>query len=183
MKPAKACIAVYINQDREAHNPGGPANTILVKNLDIHKDAIHELFSPRLTGYDEVTVTTSWSLGEHIFGGKEYIQFTFYCYYELRVLDKVDVESVIDEAITRISELKLGLTHHLTHQSDEISDEGILGPCKNCKGRGYLVSYSSYRGDVDYDCPECNGHGKKLAPEYECFRIKETIESSDITVD
>jgi len=174
--PAKACTAVYINQHRDAHNPGGPANTILVKNLDLHKEQIHELFSKGLTGLDEIEVKTSWSLGEHIFGGKDYIQFTFYCYYTIRAADQVNIDELMEKALAKLPELNLGLTHHLTHYSDTISDEGILGPCEECKGRGYLVSYSSYRGDVDYDCPTCNGHGRKLNVGFE-------EQTSDIAVD
>jgi hypothetical protein len=162
MTPAKACTAVYINQARDAHNPGGPANTIMVKNLDEHKDKIHELFSEGLIKLDEIRVLTSWSLGNHIFGGKDYIQFTFYCYYTIRASDQVNIDELVAKAITKLPELNLGLTHHITHYSDELSGEGLLGPCKRCQGSGNLTSYSSYRADVEYDCPDCGGHGKKL---------------------
>ena len=162
MKRARACTAVYINQHRDAHNPGGPINTIMVKNLDEHKDKIHELFSVGLTDSDRFETYTKWSLGDHIFGGKDYIQFTFYCYYDIVSADEVNVDELVEQAVAKLPELGLGLTHHITHYSDDISDEGILGPCKKCKGLGILTQYSSYKADVEYDCPECNGFGRKL---------------------
>jgi hypothetical protein len=162
MKPARACTAVYINQARDAHNPGGPANTIMIKNLDDHKDMIQELFSVGLTDSDKFETYTRWSLGDHIFGGKDYIQFTFYCYYDIISADEVNVELLMEQAIAKLPELGLGLTHHITHYSDEMSGEGILGPCKRCQGVGSFTEHSSYRASIDYDCPECGGHGRKL---------------------
>jgi hypothetical protein len=162
MKRARACTAVYINQARESHNPGGPSNTIMVKNLDEHKDKIHELFSVGLTDSDKFETKTSWSLGEHIFGGKDYIQFSFYCYYDIVSADDVNVELLMEQAVAKLPELGLGLSHHITHYSDDISGEGILSACKKCKGLGILTQYSSYKADVEYDCPECGGYGRKL---------------------
>lgn len=161
MNPAKACTAVYINQDRDAHG-SGRRGLILQANLDDHKNQIHELFSEGLYGFDEIRVQTSYSCGDHIFGGKDYIQFTFYCYYTIRAADQVNLDELMEQAIAKLPELNLGLSHHLTHYSDDLSGEGILGPCKRCKGGGSLTEYSEYRADVDYDCPACGGHGKKL---------------------
>lgn len=161
MNLAKACTAVYINQDRDSHG-SGRRDLILQASLDDHKNQIHELFSKGLTELDEIEVSTSWSCGDHIFGGTDYIQFTFYCYYTIRAADQVNLDELMEQAIAKLPELNLGLTHHLTHYSDELSGEGILGPCKRCRGIGSLTEYSSYRADVEYDCPECGGHGKKL---------------------
>ena len=161
MNPAKACTAVYINQDRDAHG-SGRRGLILQANLDDHKNQIHELFSKGLTGLEEFEISTSYSCGDHIFGGTDYIQFTFYCYYTIRAADQVNLDELMEQAIAKLPDLNLGLTHHITHYSDDLSGEGILGKCSNCKGRGSLTSYSDYRADVDYDCPACNGHGRKL---------------------
>ena len=161
MNPAKACTAVYINQDRDAHG-SGRRGLILQANLDDHKNQIHELFSKGLTGLEEFEISTSYSCGDHIFGGIDYIQFTFYCYYTIRAADQVNLDELMEQAIAKLPDLNLGLTHHITHYSDDLSGEGILGKCSNCKGRGSLTSYSDYRADVDYDCPACNGHGRKL---------------------
>jgi hypothetical protein len=161
MNPAKACTAVYINQSREGHGSGRDS-LILQVNLEEHKDKIHEVFSEGLTGLDEIRVLTSYSCGDHIFGGKDYIQFTFYCYYTIRAADQVNIDELMAKAIAKLPELDLGLSHHLTHYSDELSGEGLLGPCKRCQGRGSFTEHSSYRASIDYDCRECGGHGKKL---------------------
>jgi len=107
MKPARACTAVCINQARSGHNPRWSIELILVKNLDDHKDMIQELFSVGLTDSDKFETYTKWSLGDHIFGGKDYIQFTFYCYYDIISADEVNVDLLMEQAIARFPELNL----------------------------------------------------------------------------